>query len=135
VVVQGLVHGVRAGSGGALVRGEPGVGKTARLRATRDACEGVRVLSARGIESEVEIPFAGLGELLRPILSTLDLLPDGGRREAGDRGPDFGQVVDAQSPARPDLLDDCVGAADANDACLLEARHAAQHPWPRLRLG
>lgn len=60
-----------------LVRGEPGIGKTALLgdAADRAAVEGMAVLSARGVESEAEVPFGGLLELLRPALDALDRLP------------------------------------------------------------
>ncbi|GAA0361325.1 AAA family ATPase [Actinoallomurus spadix] len=60
-----------AGAGGALLlRGEAGIGKTALLGAARDAAvgRGGRALSAVGVQSEASIPFAGLHQLLRPIL-------------------------------------------------------------------
>ena len=41
----------------------------------RRTAQGMRVLRARGIESEAEIPFAGLGELLGPALDALDRIP------------------------------------------------------------
>ena len=60
-----------------VVSGEPGIGKTALLRHTVDAAtsEGMEVLSARGIESEAEVPFGGLLELLRPALDELERIP------------------------------------------------------------
>ena len=66
----------RAGQGGTLVLvGEPGIGKTTLLEHAAGDVEGMRVLRARGIESEAVIPFAGLAELLRPALSALDRIP------------------------------------------------------------
>jgi DNA-binding CsgD family transcriptional regulator len=60
-----------AGAGGALLlRGEAGIGKTALLGAARDAAvrQGARALSAVGVQSEASVPFAGLHQLLRPVL-------------------------------------------------------------------
>src|SRR5579871_2334323 len=55
--------------------GEPGMGKSAVLDWAAEQAEGMRVLRARGVESEAHIPFAGLFELLRPGLGGLDRLP------------------------------------------------------------
>ncbi len=57
------------------VVGEPGIGKTALLDLTAELAEGMQVLRARGIESEADVPFAGLLELLRPALGVLDRVP------------------------------------------------------------
>lgn len=57
--------------GSALVlRGEPGVGKTALLQAAaaRAASRGVLVLTAVGVESEADITFSGLHQLMLPVL-------------------------------------------------------------------
>lgn len=73
-----LLAEARDGRSGVLaVLGEPGIGKTALLEyaAARASAAGMRVLRARGIESEAEIPFAGLAELLRPALSAFDRIP------------------------------------------------------------
>jgi DNA-binding CsgD family transcriptional regulator len=60
-----------------VVAGEIGIGKTTLLEhaAERALEAGMRVLRARGIESEARVPFAGLLELLRPALSALDRIP------------------------------------------------------------
>ena len=55
--------------------GEPGIGKTALLDYAAERADGMRLLRARGIESEAQIPFASLLELLRPALAMLDRLP------------------------------------------------------------
>jgi DNA-binding CsgD family transcriptional regulator/tetratricopeptide (TPR) repeat protein len=55
--------------------GEPGIGKTALLDDAAEHADGMRVLRARGIESEARIPFASLFELLRPALGTLGRIP------------------------------------------------------------
>jgi DNA-binding CsgD family transcriptional regulator len=67
----------RAGRGGALiVRGEPGIGKTALLEHAARQAEGMRVLHARGVEAEAELPFSGLHELLQPIAELIDGIPE-----------------------------------------------------------
>jgi AAA ATPase domain len=71
-----LLEAVRAGESRALVlRGEPGVGKTALLDYLVEQTSGCRVLRAAGVESELELCFAGLHQLLAPLLDRLELLP------------------------------------------------------------
>ena len=68
-----------ADHGGALVvRGEAGIGKTAMLAAASERAQalGVMVLSANGVESEAQLPFAGLHQLLLPSLGLLTQLPE-----------------------------------------------------------
>jgi DNA-binding CsgD family transcriptional regulator len=55
--------------------GEPGIGKTALLEDAGEHAEGMSILRARGIESEADVPFAGLLELLRPALGELPAVP------------------------------------------------------------
>src|SRR5689334_5939122 len=65
--------------GGALiVRGEPGIGKSALLK--RAAATDARTLTVVGTESEAELGFAGLYELLRPIAAGMTSLPAAQRR-------------------------------------------------------
>jgi hypothetical protein len=71
-----LLTDVRAGRSGVLVlRGEAGVGKTALLDYVPGAAGGCRIASAAGIESEMELPFAGLHALCAPLLDRVDRLP------------------------------------------------------------
>jgi DNA-binding CsgD family transcriptional regulator len=56
---------------GVAVMGEPGTGKTALLTAASFLVKGFDVLRASGIEVEAELPFAGLHQLLGPVLSSL----------------------------------------------------------------
>src|SRR6266850_3506443 len=66
-------------SGGALlVRGEAGIGKSSLLEAARAhaAARHFRVLTTTGVQSESRLPFAGLHQLLHPILDEVDRLPD-----------------------------------------------------------
>ncbi|MGW4544097.1 AAA family ATPase [Streptomyces chartreusis] len=61
-------------SGVLVVRGEPGIGKTALLKHAVNGAEGMTVLRACGIEMEAELAFAGLGELIRPLDHLIDRL-------------------------------------------------------------
>ena len=81
-VLEQLVAGVRAGQSRVLVlRGEAGVGKSALLRHLADAAEGCRIARAAGVESEMELAFAGLHALCAPMLGRLPHLP-GPQRDA-----------------------------------------------------
>jgi class 3 adenylate cyclase/DNA-binding CsgD family transcriptional regulator len=72
-----LLDDARASRSRALViRGEAGVGKSALLLHAIDRAEGFRVLRATGFESDAELAFSGLLQLLRPILDRIDELPD-----------------------------------------------------------
>jgi DNA-binding CsgD family transcriptional regulator len=75
-VLDQLVGGVRAGQSRVLVlRGEAGIGKTALLGHLSAAAEGCRVTRAAGVESEMELAFAGLHALCAPMLGRLGRLP------------------------------------------------------------
>jgi DNA-binding CsgD family transcriptional regulator len=77
-----LLDAVRGGEGRALVvRGEPGVGKTALLEYLAERASGCRVARAAGVEAEMELAFAGLHQLLTPMLDRLERLADS-QREA-----------------------------------------------------
>jgi DNA-binding CsgD family transcriptional regulator len=74
--INALLDGARDARGGVLVlRGQAGVGKSALLEDAVAAAGGVRALRATGVESEFELPFAALHQLLRPVLSHVDRLP------------------------------------------------------------
>ena len=75
-VLEGLVLRVRAGQSGVLVlRGEAGIGKTALLEHLAAAADGCRIARATGVESEMELAFAGLHTLCAPLLDRLARLP------------------------------------------------------------
>jgi len=61
-----------------VVRGDPGIGKTALLSVASAAAssQGMTVLHTTGTQSEAGLAFAGLHQLLRPVLSGLDHLPE-----------------------------------------------------------
>jgi AAA ATPase domain len=77
-VLGRLVEAVSAGESRALVvRGDPGVGKTVLLEylAGRASGAGCRVARAVGVQSEMELAFAGLHQLCAPMLGYTERLP------------------------------------------------------------
>lgn len=68
LILKGRMQGQAA-----VVIGEPGIGKSALLAAAEAQARagGYRVLIAAGVESEAQLPFAGLHQLLRPVLRTV----------------------------------------------------------------
>src|SRR5712672_3184457 len=80
--LDSLIASARGGLGRALVlRGEPGIGKTALLDYAIESASGFRVVRADGVESEMEVAFAALHQLCAPMLDRLDRLP-GPQRDA-----------------------------------------------------
>jgi DNA-binding CsgD family transcriptional regulator len=75
--LEALLAGVRAGESGVLVvRGDAGVGKTALLGHLRLKTAGGRLLKVAGVESEMELAYAGLHQLCAPLLDGLERLPE-----------------------------------------------------------
>jgi DNA-binding CsgD family transcriptional regulator len=75
-VLDRLVEDVRAGESQALVvHGEPGVGKTALLEYLGGSAPGCRIERAAGVQSEMELAFAGLHQLCAPMLDRLEAVP------------------------------------------------------------
>ena len=71
-----LLADARLGQSGVLVlRGEPGIGKSALLEYAAERAEGCRVLRATGVEWEMELPFAGLHQLCAELLDGRERLP------------------------------------------------------------
>jgi DNA-binding CsgD family transcriptional regulator len=64
-----------------VLRGEPGVGKTALLDYVAERAAGCRIARTAGVESEMELAFAALHQLCAPLLDGLDALP-GPQRDA-----------------------------------------------------
>ena len=58
-----------------VLRGEAGIGKTALLEYLPKRAFGCRIARAAGVESEMELAFAGLQQLCAPMLGRLDRLP------------------------------------------------------------
>jgi hypothetical protein len=72
-----LVAGVREGQSRVMVfRGEAGVGKTALLGYLSARASGCHVARVSGVESEMELPFAGLHGLCAPMLGRVRRIPD-----------------------------------------------------------
>jgi hypothetical protein len=76
--VDTLLDRVRDRGGALVIGGEAGIGKSALLGRARSRASslGVRTLAAVGVESESELAFAGLHQLLGPIRNRIDGLPD-----------------------------------------------------------
>ena len=81
-VLDALVDRLREGGGALVVRGEAGIGKSVLLQRMRKRAEaqGVRPLVTGGVESEAEFAFAGLHQLLRPVIGALAQLPESQRQ-------------------------------------------------------
>lgn len=80
-VIDDLLATVRSGRSGALViKGEPGIGKTALLDHAAGRADGIQVIRRSGVPSETELAYAGLHLLLRPALNRTGKLPPPQRR-------------------------------------------------------
>jgi DNA-binding CsgD family transcriptional regulator len=74
--IERLLTDARGGRSGAFViRGDPGIGKSALLAYAEEHAEEMRVLHSRGIESESELAFGGLHQALRPIADRIERVP------------------------------------------------------------
>jgi DNA-binding CsgD family transcriptional regulator len=98
--LRALVDPVRNEGRVLVVLGDAGIGKSALLAnlTTRARQAGMRVLTAAGRESESQLAFAGLNQLLRPVLAGASGLP--GRQASALRGA----LRLAPDPAGPDRL-------------------------------
>jgi DNA-binding CsgD family transcriptional regulator len=75
-VLWRLLAAVRGGQSAVLVvRGEPGIGKTALLGQMAAEASEFQIVRGVGVESEMELPYAGLHQLCIPMLARLDRLP------------------------------------------------------------
>src|SRR4051794_17039905 len=75
--LSALLDQARAGASCAFVlRGEAGIGKTAMLAEVTAAAHGFRTLHAAGVESEAELPYPVLHQLLRPVHDQIGALPE-----------------------------------------------------------
>ncbi|MGW2439956.1 AAA family ATPase, partial [Streptomyces goshikiensis] len=78
-LLEPALAAVRETGAALLLRGDPGMGKTALLDWAEDraARAGLRVLRMAGAEAESDLPFAALHQVLWPLLDTGPALPDG----------------------------------------------------------
>ena len=120
--IDSLLDEVRGGAGCALVLlGEPGIGKSALLEYAGQQAADMKRLSILGVAAEAALPYAGLNELLRPVLWGLEALPARQSRAirlalgaGGDGETDAGaQCQQHQSPGKPRQ-----GTADDGGACI-----------------
>ena len=75
-LLDALVDAIRGGEGRSLVvRGEAGIGKTALLEYLVRSASDLTVLRAVGVESEMELAYAGLHQVCASLLDRLDRLP------------------------------------------------------------
>ena len=79
-----------------MIHGEAGIGKSALLDETVASADGFRVLRARGYESESDIAYAGLLDLLMPVFDLADRIP--AAQAAALRGA---LAIDDPTPAAP----------------------------------
>src|SRR6476661_2457509 len=72
-----IVEEIPDHGGAFVIRGEAGIGKSTLLAAASERAHslGLTVLSANGVESEAQLPFAGLHQLLLPSLGVITELP------------------------------------------------------------
>jgi AAA ATPase domain len=76
VVLDGLIGDIRRGESRSLVlRGEAGIGKTALLEYLVASASDPMVVRAVGVESQMELAYAGLHQLCGPLLDGLESLP------------------------------------------------------------
>src|SRR5262245_19048719 len=138
-----LLASVRAGSSRVLVlRGEAGVGKTALLDYLVERASSCRVVRTTGIESEMELVFAGLQQLCSPFTDRLQVLP-GPQRDAlgtslglqdGD-APDRYRVGLAVLSLLADVAEERPLVCVVDDAHWLDAASAQSLAFVARRLG
>lgn len=83
--IDALLDGARTSTSGIVVlRGGPGIGKTALIRYAHEQATGMRTLTTTGVESESVLAFGGLYDVLRPVIDLLgDIPPPQSRALAG----------------------------------------------------
>ncbi|MEU5346345.1 AAA family ATPase [Streptomyces sp. NPDC020766] len=75
-VLDDLLAGARVGRSAVLVlRGAAGIGKTELLRYLLERATGCRIVRVAGVQSEMELSYAGMHQLCAPLLAGLDDLP------------------------------------------------------------
>jgi DNA-binding CsgD family transcriptional regulator len=96
-VLAGTVDRIGDRGDSIILLGEAGVGKSSLLAAMAEygRTAGLQVLETTGVASEAQLPFAGLHQLLRPVLGSLTQLPDVQRHA-------IGAALGAESAAAPE---------------------------------
>ncbi len=88
-----LADACQGSSGVLLLRGEAGIGKTALLEHAAEAARDMRIVQVTAVQSEMELDFAALHQLLVPFLGSLKRLPRPQREALGSA---FGLVGGAE---------------------------------------
>jgi DNA-binding CsgD family transcriptional regulator len=123
--IDELLDTARLGRSGALViRGDPGIGKTALLEYAGSRADGMRVLRAVGVESESEMSYSGLHELVWPIAGLIEGLPRQQRVAMRDALAPAGRGVDDRFAVYAATLGLVALAADEHPLlCLIDDGH------------
>ena len=74
--LRGLISTAKSGSQVLVLRGEAGVGKTTLLEFVAEQADGFRVVRVAGVESDMELAFAGLHQMCAPLLDHAEELPE-----------------------------------------------------------
>jgi DNA-binding CsgD family transcriptional regulator len=123
--IDELLDMARLGRSGALViRGDPGIGKTALVDYAGMRGGEMRVLRAVGVESESEMPYSGLHELTRPIAGLIERLPRQQRAAIQDAlAPAGGEIADRFAVYTATLGLVALAAVDGPVLCLIDDAH------------
>jgi predicted ATPase len=128
--IDQLLESARAGHGGGLVvRGEPGIGKSALLHEASSRAADMLVLKATGVEAESAFAYAALHQLLHPIHQHATQLPAPQRQALGAAlGLEAGAAPDRFliSLATLTLLSDV--ASQQPILCIFDDAHWADEP-------
>ncbi|MCF2526153.1 AAA family ATPase [Yinghuangia soli] len=141
--VQALIRGAETGRSGVLVvKGEPGIGKSALLASVRPSANMVR-LSVRCAENEAELAFSALSALLRPVVHLIPVLPGPQQRALqialALRDPDPGEPSPRQMAIGMGILGLLAAAAPVvavvDDAHWMDEASAAALSFAARRIG
>ncbi|MBX5193494.1 AAA family ATPase [Rhizobium sp. NZLR3b] len=131
-VIDRLFQSIQENGSVVVVQGEPGIGKSVLLStaAERAVLRDMQVLNASGVSAEAQMPFAGLHQLLRPILHRADALPPPQQSALLSA---FGMVTEVSNPnlflialATLTLLTECASRQPL--AVLLDDAHWLDQP-------
>ncbi|WP_020543496.1 AAA family ATPase [Nonomuraea coxensis] len=127
-----LLHAAQGRGGGAILQGEPGIGKSALLSCAEERAAGFRVLRAVGAEPESDLAYATLHQLLLPVLGRIDGLP-GPQAQALDVlfGRTHGAPPDPFLVALSTLSALSLLAGDQPVLCVVDDAHWADQPTLR----
>ena len=111
-----------------VLRGEPGVGKTALLDYLARQAGGCQVARAAGVQSEMELAFAGLHQLCAPMLDRLGPAAGAAAGGAADRVRPERRAAAGPVPGRAGRAEPAVGGGRGAAADLRDRRRAVAGP-------